>query len=81
MKEKFICNQCGFTGYPRKKVRGSIFIELLLWVFFLIPGLIYSIWRLTTKQLVCPNCGNATMIPLNSPIGQKLAKDMGATLK
>ena len=77
MKKKFICNQCGFIEYPQKKVRGSFWIEIILWLSFIIPGLIYTIWRLTTKQLVCSNCGNATMIPLDSPMGQKLAKDIG----
>ena len=74
----FICTTCGYVGYPEKSVKGTFLIELVLWLLFLIPGLIYSIWRLTTKQDVCPSCGNPTMIPTDTPIGQKLLSHVSA---
>jgi hypothetical protein len=43
-----------------------------------IPGLIYSIWRLTTRQKVCPSCGNAGMIPIATPGSQQLAERFAA---
>lgn len=70
-----ICTLCGYTGSSKKKVKGNILIEIVLWLFFLIPGLIYSIWRLSSKQDVCPKCGNPSMIPANTPMGQKLMAD------
>ena len=73
--KKLVCTQCGFVGYPRKKTRGSIWLELVLWFFFLVPGFIYSIWRLTSRHQACPSCGNANMIPVDSPMGQRLIKD------
>ena len=39
------CPHCGVTGMPRKVTKGSFGIELILWLFFLLPGLIYSVWR------------------------------------
>ncbi len=63
---------CGYVGYPKKHTKGSILIEILLWLFLILPGLIYSIWRLTTKQMICPKCKNPTMIPTDSPMGAKL---------
>ena len=72
MKKLFVCTTCGFKGYPKKKVKGSILTEIFLWIFFILPGLIYSIWRLNSKTWVCPKCGNQTMIPADSPVGQKL---------
>ena len=71
-KRQFVCTTCGFIGSPKKIVKGSILIELVLWLAFLVPGLIYSIWRLTTKYDACPKCKNASMIPVDSPTGQKL---------
>ncbi len=71
-KQQFVCTTCGFIGSPKKIVKGSILIELVLWLAFLVPGLIYSIWRLTTKYDACPKCKNASMIPADSPTGQKL---------
>jgi hypothetical protein len=53
-------------------VKGSILIELLLLCFFIVPGIIYSIWRLNTRQKICPKCKNPSMIPSDSPVGAKL---------
>lgn len=70
-----ICKDCGYTGHTERKTKGSILIEILLWCFFLVPGIIYSLWRLTTKYDACPSCSSASMIPLNSPQGKKLTKE------
>lgn len=72
MAKAFICTSCGCYCYPQKKTRGSFAIEIILWLFFLIPGLIYTIWRLTTRYSVCPKCGHSTLVPSDSPVGQKL---------
>lgn len=67
-----ICTLCGYSGEVKKKNKGNGLIELILWFFFIIPGIIYSIWRRADKQNLCPKCGNASMIPLDTPMGQKL---------
>jgi len=69
-----ICTTCGFVGKPIRKLQGSGLVELLLWLFFLIPGLIYSAWRGSGGVNSCPSCGNRTMIPLDSPMGQKFLR-------
>jgi ribosomal protein L37E len=68
-----ICTTCGFQGKPKTRTKGSIWIEIVLWICMILPGVIYSIWRLTTREQVCPKCGNPTMIPLDTPQGAKLA--------
>jgi hypothetical protein len=73
--EESICKTCGHVGFPKTITKGSFFMEVILWLFFLLPGLIYSIWRLTSKEDVCPKCKNATMIPVDTPIGEKLLKE------
>ena len=67
MAKKMLCSNCGAQGKPKIKTKGSVVIEIILWICFIIPGLIYSIWRQTTKYKVCPVCGAEGMIPLNSP--------------
>lgn len=81
-----ICDSCGSRGKPRNKTKGSIWIELLVWiigialaptvsylVIFLPIG--YSVWRLITKEKVCPQCEKVgTLIPLSTPMGQELAE-------
>jgi hypothetical protein len=65
------CPHCGTVGQAEFCVSGSVIVETLLWVFLLLPGIIYSIWRRSTKSWVCPKCGMTGMIPLDSPIAQK----------
>ena len=57
---------------PKKRVKGSLFTEIVLWCFFLVPGLIYTIWRQSTKAWICRKCGSTEVIPVDSPVGQKL---------
>ncbi len=68
------CPNCGTVAAPVKLTRGSIWIELVLWILFLIPGLLYSIWRLTTRQRVCPACKHPNMIPTDSPRAQEATR-------
>lgn len=68
-----ICPNCGSHGAPAVRVRGSIWIEIILWCMLILPGLIYSIWRLSTKEPVCPLCDHRGVIPITSPKGMELA--------
>lgn len=75
MKSKnMICKDCGSQGKPIKKVAGSFVIELILWLFFIVPGLIYSCWRVSNRYTMCPDCGSRKLIPVDSPKGAVLAK-------
>ena len=73
-----ICTNCGFSGPGKRSMKGSFIIELGLWLFLIIPGLIYSIWRQGTKAYnVCPKCSYPNMIPSDTPIGKKLISEYG----
>lgn len=74
MAKKLICPNCGYKGTPKKVTKGSIFIELVLWLAFIVPGIIYSLWRLTSRHEACPQCGASNMVPLSSPRGKKLVE-------
>lgn len=54
---RIACPNCGYEGMPKSYTGGSMGIEIVLWLFFLLPGFIYSIWRLSTRCYVCPKCG------------------------
>ena len=69
------CPACGSSGFPVRRTRGTFATELLLWLVLLIPGLIYSIWRLSSRYDACPTCGQAGLIPLNSPRAIQLRGD------
>src|SRR5579859_4415219 len=52
------CTACGSVGFPVFRQEGSPGIEILLWLTFIVPGIIYSIWRSSTRKWVCASCGN-----------------------
>lgn len=62
------CTACGsLFDRAKQHTKGSLFLEIVTWCLFLLPGIIYSIWRLTTRRKVCPQCGAENIIPANSP--------------
>ena len=66
MKKQFECKLCGHKGAAKNYTPGSILIELILWLFFIIPGIIYSCWRVSKREKVCAKCGKSThIIPCN----------------
>ncbi len=73
-KPSFICTNCGSQSNPIRKNKGSGFLELMLYLFLVsIPlAVIYSIWRRTATEPLCPKCRKPTLIPINSPNGEKL---------
>jgi len=72
-KNALICTECGSIGNHKRNIRGHFFIELILWLCFLVPGIIYTTWRVSSaKKNKCKICGGIELIPLNTPRGQKL---------
>ena len=72
---KIVCTSCGYVGHAARITKGSLGVEVLLWIVFLVPGLIYSIWRLTSRYDGCPKCKQTTIIPLDSPMGKKFLSE------
>jgi hypothetical protein len=61
------CTVCGHTGKPKTVTRGSFLIEVVLWLALIVPGVIYSLWRLTTRHKACERCGSTHIVPTDSP--------------
>lgn len=62
------CKTCGTVAKPSTETPGSILIELVLWCCFIVPGLVYSLWRHNKRHAACPKCGSADLIPADSPL-------------
>jgi len=71
-----ICTTCGAVGYIKSSTPGSTLIELVLWLAFIVPGLVYSLWRLNSRKKVCRKCGSTSLIPVGTPLGQKMLNDV-----
>lgn len=75
-----ICLKCGAVNFPKTKTGGSFLVELALWIFFIVPGLIYSLWRLSSKKAACSTCGSIDIVPVDTPMGKKMLAESGKTL-
>lgn len=67
------CNNCGHIGWSKN--RGNFLITIVLAIFFLIPALIYEIWRRSGLG-VCKNCGSDAVVPSNQCASTR-PSDMG----
>ena len=88
---RFICSRCGTQiNKPKRKSRsnlGCIVMGLLFLVTLptiIIPIIIvivdYMWYRSSIKNMCCPCCeGSECVIPINSPMGQKLMRDFSAS--
>ena len=79
MSKKLVCTQCGYVGKPKGAIKGNGAIEIILWLFFIIPGLIYSIWRSSSRHKICPQCKSPSLIPIDSPRAKKVMLENGMT--
>jgi DNA-directed RNA polymerase subunit RPC12/RpoP len=57
-ERKIICPNpnCGFKGLAKAKSRGSNFVLIVLLFFFIIPGILYMLFK-GGYTYSCPNCG------------------------
>jgi hypothetical protein len=71
---QWVCTICHSAfARPKATTPGSMSLEIVLWLCFLLPGLFYSIWRMTARHKACPECGSKEFVPIKSPRGRILA--------
>jgi hypothetical protein len=78
-----VCTQCYTVVTPKTITRGSFAIEIILWLCFWVPVLIYSFWRMTTRGEGCPLWGGMVLVPVESPRGKEIisGRSAGETTK
>ncbi len=75
-----LCVQCGFQGQPKRITKGSFLTELLLWLLTILGGLIYSVWRLTSRYQGCPKCESPNIIPIDSPRAMSILREQSKAI-
>jgi hypothetical protein len=73
-----VCKDCWTISNPtkNKKLRGSPWITLILILFFIVPGIIYMIWRRgDIGNEICAKCRSKNLVPVDSPMGQKIINE------
>jgi hypothetical protein len=69
-----VCATCGHHGPTKAHTRGSLAVEIVLWLALLVPGLLYSLWRVSGRRQVCTSCGSDALIPPDSPVARRLLR-------
>lgn len=75
------CTVCKtISAEPENVVPGSTTTEVLLWLIFLLPGVVYTIWRSNARKDVCPACHSSLIVPLETPMGQEIQHAFPSTV-
>lgn len=61
------CPVCGTVAKPKRHTKGAFIIEVFLWLMLIVPGFVYSLWRITSRTWVCSVCGSDQIVPVDSP--------------
>ncbi len=62
---RYYCTNCKSTS-PYAPNRGNGWIEVVLYLFYIVPGIIYSIWRRSGNSKICPICKKTSLISAGS---------------
>jgi hypothetical protein len=71
-----ICRNCGHIGEPERKLKGHFLITLILLLCWIIPGVIYMVWRRSGLRDQCSACASFDVVSENSRIGVLTKFDM-----
>lgn len=79
-KKPVVCLDCNSVKKPFLKIPGFFLGELVLWLLFLVPGIIYTIMRHTLAYDCCWICGSKRIVPVDTPKGQELTEQNTANV-
>jgi hypothetical protein len=57
-----LCTDCYRTSVPATVLEGSDLVEMLAWLCFGVPGLVYCWWRHCVRIKVCADCGSENLV-------------------
>lgn len=78
MSNSYVCATCGsIIKNPKASRNFSMMLVWIIIIFFTLGlGLILYILA-GKKKKICNVCGNKNLLPYNSPMAQKILKDLG----
>lgn len=76
-RKKIHCTQCLYEGKAKVYISGSLFFEICLWLCFLVPGFLYTVWRRTGGAYEgCPDCKSNRVVSLDTWKKRSEQKDL-----
>jgi len=76
----YVCRNCGSVDKPEQKLKGHFLITLILLLCWIIPGIIYMIWRRSGLKNTCSHCGSDQIVSTESAAGQAALYDAPSPL-
>jgi hypothetical protein len=75
-----LCNNCHYLGIAKLKRRGNFFVNWILMLLFVVPGIVYALWRICSPRLQsCPQCLSLNTIPAKSLAAKKVVAELNET--
>ena len=71
--KKYVCTKCGTVGLAKTTNNSGLlawFITIILYLFYIIPGLICTVFLLSKRKKGCSVCRSADIVPVDTPIGR-----------
>lgn len=64
-----VCQNCEEVGRVIIHMPGSNILEIVLFLCYLVPGIIYAVWRRQSKKQVCGACGSDRIVAAKTRVG------------
>jgi LSD1 subclass zinc finger protein len=61
-----VCLTCYSVVHAKRETKGPAWIGWVLLPFYLLPGILYFVWRSRSQRAVCPRCGSEALVPATS---------------
>lgn len=67
-----VCKNCEEVGGVTTKLLGTGWVEAVLYLFSIAPGIIYSVWRRKGAKQVCSACGSDQLVAAKTRSGKQI---------
>lgn len=70
-----VCKNCEEVGGVTTKLLGTGWVEAVLYLFYIAPGIIFSVWRRKGAKQVCSACGSDQLVAAKTRAGKQIIAD------
>lgn len=67
---QWFCTSCGAQTNPVSLSGFNVWVFLILCLIMVLPGVLYAVYWIVSGKSGCPQCRQATLIPLTSPVAR-----------
>lgn len=84
-----VCTVCHSIIKPNKTSKSSFLMEAIVWIICLIampfsigvslvPAILFSLWRMISKIIICPECQAIEIVPIKTPAAQQIIYELNS---